>query len=715
MTKEKKEKIIKLFTTIGMALLGVLIIVFGLFLDLAPERNFFRFIIAFLGAVNIVWSAIIVYRTWIKKRKEDAIENAISESKKEIDELFEKTVKEMEKLKLLYKLRVDVNVKEDADGYIVDEIKQAASKAKDVIRQFFVEFYNDGENRIENLLACLEKIKFNDIHAQFELGRYYEEGLGVKQCHIKAFKWYEKAAKNGHGDAQHNLAICYHHGEGIEKDMGKAMYWYTKAANNTHANASDAQHDLGKCYQNGDGVEKNIEQMVFWFEKAANAGHVLAQYDLACYYFEEGVHYRYKKRDYSLSVIDDFRLFHEYQYKNQDLSHLNIDKAMEWSLKAAEQGYADAQFLYSRIISSRGKDFSQRNNLLEKWLREAAAGGNIEAQCTLGMFYNDLENYHSSYDWLEKAANSGHIFAMLMMAQYYLGATWENEKLLPLPRSLYPSFIGINHKEALWWVKKAALSEKENAVNGFFRVIGLNSNQPEGKYSFDYYKFDLAVGEAHVRLGQYLASWIGGCDYAGAIESYTAVLAFYEKWIQDNIGDTADIIYACKNMSGLLLPLGPGNIIRAIRGIISCYYEQGNGLHNKMSEHAGNIELARPFFEKAIEWYERYFTIVNEGYSNMCYRLGRCYYNLQNYPKAVEIWEKHKNIPTDVVGYDCTIVIKIQYELGKCYEEGKGVIQDYLKAKEYFEKAAAPRVDNGGTIIYQEAVDALERVSKKLH
>ncbi|MDH5647781.1 MAG: sel1 repeat family protein, partial [Candidatus Heimdallarchaeota archaeon] len=43
--------------------------------------------------------------------------------------------------------------------------------------------------------------------AQFFLASAYEEGRGVKKDLVAAYRWYEKASKNGDADAYNNLVL----------------------------------------------------------------------------------------------------------------------------------------------------------------------------------------------------------------------------------------------------------------------------------------------------------------------------------------------------------------------------------------------------------------------------------------------------------------------------------------------------------------------------
>ena len=54
-----------------------------------------------------------------------------------------------------------------------------------------------------------------DSWAQFGLGSRYSKGEGVERNYREAFKWTEKAARQGHEGAQGNLSYFYLTGQGV--------------------------------------------------------------------------------------------------------------------------------------------------------------------------------------------------------------------------------------------------------------------------------------------------------------------------------------------------------------------------------------------------------------------------------------------------------------------------------------------------------------------
>ncbi|MCH5177072.1 MAG: SEL1-like repeat protein, partial [Prevotellaceae bacterium] len=195
--------------------------------------------------------------------------------------------------------------------------------------------------------------------------------------YAEAVQWFQKAAEQGHAEAQYALGLCYYRGEGVQKNYAEAVQWFQKAAEQGHA---DAQRALGVCYYNGEGVQKNDAEAVKWFQKVAEQGHADAQYNLGlCYY-----------RGYGMQQ--------------------NYAEAVKWFRKAAEQGNADAQCALG-VCYAKGNGVPQNYEEAVKWYRKAAEQGYATAQYNLGWCYergNGVgENSTEAAKWLRKAAEQG--------------------------------------------------------------------------------------------------------------------------------------------------------------------------------------------------------------------------------------------------------------------------------------------------------------------
>jgi len=74
--------------------------------------------------------------------------------------------------------------------------------------------------------AMLSRAAAGDVIAEYKLGEAYRLGAGLEKNIPQAFKWYARAAEQGHSGAQYKLGLIYQTGEGIKQNMGRAAEWY---------------------------------------------------------------------------------------------------------------------------------------------------------------------------------------------------------------------------------------------------------------------------------------------------------------------------------------------------------------------------------------------------------------------------------------------------------------------------------------------------------
>ena len=107
-------------------------------------------------------------------------------------------------------------------------------------------------------IAELRKLaEAGDAAAQHNLGELLYDAKDFKE----SFKWYHKAAKQGHAKAQHMLGLMYNHSIGVPFDVKEAAKWYRKAAEQGHW---EAQWYLGYAYHTGSGVPKDYVAAYAW-------------------------------------------------------------------------------------------------------------------------------------------------------------------------------------------------------------------------------------------------------------------------------------------------------------------------------------------------------------------------------------------------------------------------------------------------------------------
>ena len=73
-------------------------------------------------------------------------------------------------------------------------------------------------------------------------------------------------------------------GQEMEVDPSAAFYWLERAAEQGHP---DAQCNCGTLYFNGQGTERDLTKAKFWFEKVAAQGDAFASQVLAEHFKDE--------------------------------------------------------------------------------------------------------------------------------------------------------------------------------------------------------------------------------------------------------------------------------------------------------------------------------------------------------------------------------------------------------------------------------------------
>ena len=121
-------------------------------------------------------------------------------------------------------------------------------------------------------------------------------------------------------------------------------------------------------------------------------------------------------------------------YHNGEGLAQDISKAIEWYTKAAEQGNSGAQL--------------SLNNIEIKMNKESASQGDTKAMIALGDYYQKRGRKRQAIDWYTKAAEQGD-----SDAQYILGLCYEKGNCVPL-----------NKSKAVEWYRKAAKQRNKDAT-----------------------------------------------------------------------------------------------------------------------------------------------------------------------------------------------------------------------------------------------------------
>lgn len=151
--------------------------------------------------------------------------------------------------------------------------------------------------------------------------------------------------------------------------------------------------------------ENNIEAAVACFKKSASLGNAYGQYNLGiCYFRALGVPY-------------------------------DETKAAQWMLKAANQGFAWAQYKMGFFCHRKNNDTKSL-----EWYQMAASQGNVLAEFKVGEYYDLIdENPSKAMNWYRKAALHGSVWAQIAMGDHYADG----------------DYVTKNLQTAEYWYKKA--------------------------------------------------------------------------------------------------------------------------------------------------------------------------------------------------------------------------------------------------------------------
>ena len=120
------------------------------------------------------------------------------------------------------------------------------------------------------------------VQSQYELGRIYRDGRGVKKDALLAAALLTRAAEQDSDAAAYALGVLLlTGGEGLAKDVPSALSWLRHSAEDGN---QYAQYRLGRLLLQGEEVPREVEEAVRWLTASAERGNQYAQYALGKLY-----------------------------------------------------------------------------------------------------------------------------------------------------------------------------------------------------------------------------------------------------------------------------------------------------------------------------------------------------------------------------------------------------------------------------------------------
>ena len=274
---------------------------------------------------------------------------------------------------------------------------------------FFTEIFGGENICAENL----DKEHFNGWTCQLQLFHYKHYSSPGRNL----FSQLLESAKSGDLNAQRKVGLGYCSGQVVKQNYPKALYWFYEVAKQK-------------------GVNKVIVEKIRWIaSKDADAQFLLGK----CYSEGQGV-------------------------------ATNLEEAVNWYRKAAEQGNAKAQYSLGDCYEY-GYGVTKNETEAANWYRKAAEQGNAKAQNNLGACYGRgygvTKNEAEAVNWYRKAAEQGNA-----TAQYNLGTYYRQGR-----------GVTKNEAEAVNWYRKAAEQGNATAQNNlgacYGRGYGVSKNETE--------------------------------------------------------------------------------------------------------------------------------------------------------------------------------------------------------------------------------------------
>jgi len=145
--------------------------------------------------------------------------------------------------------------------------------------------YHNGEGVPQNYVNAIDLYRLAERSgnektkavARYQLSIMYLKGEGVGKDVFESVRLLKLALDGGisEPDAKMRMALHYRHGYGLAKSDTEAFRWFLKAAQQGHP---AAQYEVGQCYKNGIGVRANKKETEAWLSKAAQQGHIAATF-----------------------------------------------------------------------------------------------------------------------------------------------------------------------------------------------------------------------------------------------------------------------------------------------------------------------------------------------------------------------------------------------------------------------------------------------------
>ena len=347
-----------------------------------------------------------------------------------------------------------------------------------------------------------------------------------------------------------------------------------------------------------------------------------------------------------------------YCYYNGEGTTKDLQSAAYWFRKAADQGNAWGLYLIG-ICYYNGDGVKQNTEMATYWWRKAAELGNEEAKkqlAALGQPVNEQSSEQNDYQKYIAAAQQGDVNAQTKIGFCY--AQGEG--------------VAQDYAQAFNWWSKAAAQGNFVAQNG----VGLSYQYGKGvaqDYAKAVYWYQQAANQGYADAQQNL----GYCykhGYGLTQDNAQATYWYRKAAEQGNV-------YAQYNL---------GNCYALGEGVPQDYAQAVYWLRKAADQGDEDAKTNLAKAEKLLQeqqpaeqgYYQKYITAAQQGDADAQALIGYCYHVGEgvnkDYAQAVA-WYRKAASQGNALG---------QFNLGLCYANGEGVTQDYNQAIYWYRKGA---------------------------
>ncbi|RKJ84520.1 sel1 repeat family protein [Aeromonas veronii] len=254
-------------------------------------------------------------------------------------------------------------------------------------------------------LAADQQIRAN---AAWQVGDWYQAGLGEPKSPVLATQWWQRSARLGNTQASYRLGLmCQERHQG--KPVSECLDWFEQAAKQDHA---EAQLNLARWYSTQPGADTDA---VKWLEQAAEQGNRDAQYLLGERYAQgKGI---VKRPDLAQRWNDKAAAQQQPDALLQQAKQAAPTNAFTAYQRAATAGSAEAE-LWLGMTYLAGEQVQADPALGRYWLELAAGHGSHDAEYQLSLQQVDQKQ---QIHWLTRAAKGGVTKAWFDLAELQRG------------------------------------------------------------------------------------------------------------------------------------------------------------------------------------------------------------------------------------------------------------------------------------------------------